>query len=139
MHLCSGRIVRILAVDDHEDCVRGLARTLEQQRFDVCIAFDGSSAIRTALAFLPDVVLLDMYMPEVSGIDVARLLRQLPNFDDVVLIAITASRESALEQQMREVGINHILRKPCDYQQLLAILRPICEKHAHLKSTCDQE
>jgi len=134
-----GRIVRILAVDDHEDSVRGLAKLLELQKFDVCIAFDGSSAIRTALAFRPDVVLLDMFMPDVSGIDVARLFRQLPNFDEVVLIAITGSRDAALHQQMQGVRIDHFLQKPCDFEQLLAILRPLCATRLSVESSCGRK
>lgn len=124
---------------DHEDCVRSLARMLELEKFDVCIAFDGSSAIRTALAFRPEVVLLDLFMPDVSGIDVAKLLRQLPDFDDVLLIAITGCRDAALTQEMRSIGMNHVLRKPCDFEELLAILQSICTKNSCVESAWSGE
>lgn len=119
--------MRILAVDDHEEAVRPLAKFLEAEDFDVCLAFDGASAIRTALAFQPQVVLLDIRMPAVSGIDIAKLLRQLPRFDSVALIAITGHDDAETREQMEDAGITHVFRKPCDYQQLATLLRRLCQ------------
>src|SRR5262245_14935830 len=100
-----GGIMRVLGVDDHEEAVRPLAKFLEAENFDVCIAFDGASAIRTALAFHPDVVLLDIRMPAISGIDIAKLLRQLPRFDSVALVAITGHDDVPTREQMEDAGI----------------------------------
>ena len=118
--------MRVLAVDDQEEAIRPLKRFLEVEGFDVCIAFDGASAIRTALAFHPQVVLLDIRMSEITGIDIAKLLRQLPKFDGVTLIAITGHDDEPARQQMKDAGITYVFRKPCDYAQLATLLRKLC-------------
>ena len=73
------RTHRILAVDDNQDAVDILARTLQLKGHEVQTAYDGLAAVDMAARFKPDVVLLDIGLPRLSGYDVARRIRQQPD------------------------------------------------------------
>ncbi|UJR82886.1 response regulator [Sandaracinus amylolyticus] len=115
----------VLIVDDFADA-RALLRTLLEARgYHTVEASDGEQAIALAREVRPDVVLLDLGLPVVSGWDVARVLRDDPTTRDAIIVACTAySRPSELEQA-RDAGCAHVLTKPLDFDALLELLASI--------------
>lgn len=122
-------IMRILAVDDSEDTVRALAKLLELKGYEVQLAFDGRSAIDRAADFRPQVILLDIAMPQITGIDVARSIRQLPELQNTVLVAVTGHGDNETRRQMVEVGFDYLIVKPCQPEELHALLEHVHQSH----------
>jgi len=109
---------RILIVDDNADSVRGLALLLEEMGCDVHTVYDGASALTAAAAYRPQVVLLDIGLPDMDGCEVAKRLR--PG-TDAVLVAVTGFGSAQTQRRAVEAGFNHYLVKPVDHRQLLRL------------------
>ena len=112
---------RILVVDDNADAADSLGMLLEVRGDDVRIAYDGLEALDVAAEFNPQVVLLDIGMPKISGYDVARRLRD-ERGDSVLLVAITGWGQEDDRQRARESGFDHHFTKPVDFDSLLALI-----------------
>lgn len=117
--------MRVLVVDDNEDAVQSLGKLLRLNQYEVSIAFNGQSAIDAALAFHPDVMILDIAMPTITGIDVAKQVLLMPEMRDVVLIALTGYGDVTNRARIAEVDFNHVLLKPCQFDKLSEILQEI--------------
>jgi two-component system CheB/CheR fusion protein len=85
-------------------------------------AYSGQTALETAVVYLPDFVLLDIGLPDMSGYEVARYLRQQPQTKDVRLIAMTGYGQDSDRQRSQEAGCEHHLVKPVDPQKLQDLL-----------------
>jgi CheY-like chemotaxis protein len=115
-------------VDDNLAVADSLALVLSLAGNEVQIAYDGQSALETAASFQPDVILLDIGLPEMNGYEVARQLRQRNrNGRVVLLIAMTGYGQDEHLLRSREVGFDAHLVKPVDFvalQKLLSELIP---------------
>lgn len=112
--------LRILVVDDHLDGVHALVKLLETQGHSVTFAINGFAALEAAREFKPNVVILDMRLPDMGGLDVARQLKFEPGLEGVRIIAFSGSPEQ--RQKAAEHGISDFVLKPAtpgDWQALL--------------------
>ena len=116
---------RVLVVDDNVDAAQTVAMLLEMSGHKGRIAHDGPSALEAALAWQPDVVLLDIGLPGLSGFEVARLIRQQPLLKNVVLVALTGYGLEADRQRSQEAGFDHHLVKPADFDEIEKILASV--------------
>ena len=116
------RPARILVVDDNVDTARGMARLLKLLGHDVATAHTGPEAIEAARRHLPEVVLLDIGLPGMSGYEVAARLRQEASCQRALLIAVSGYGQADDHRRSREAGFDHHLLKPLDHDALLAIL-----------------
>jgi two-component system, OmpR family, response regulator MprA len=116
---------RVLVVEDDDEIAQTLQRSLRLEGYEVRIASDGVSALDDAHAFLPDLVVLDLGLPRLDGIDVARTLREQ---DDVPILMLTA--RDALEARVEglDAGADDYLVKPFERQELLARLRALLRR-----------
>ncbi len=117
---------RVLVVDDNKDSANSLALMLEAKGCRVRTAYDGIEAVRAALSFRPDAVLLDIGMPRLNGYDAARQIRLQSGNEHVVLIATTGLGQEEDKRRALEAGFDHHFVKPVDPTgliQLLASLR----------------
>ena len=103
---------RILVVDDNADAARTLAELARRWNYDVRIARDGAAALELAGEYHPDVVLLDIGLPKMSGYQVATRLRQQPDFQKTLLVAMTGYGQDEDRRRSREAGFNLHLVKP---------------------------
>ncbi|MGD9636375.1 MAG: ATP-binding protein, partial [Pirellulales bacterium] len=110
----AARPCRILAVDDNQDAVDSLARTLQLKGHIVQTAYDGLAAVDAAARFKPDIVLLDIGLPRLSGYDAARRIRALPGGFEMTLIAITGWGQEEDRRQSQQSGFDLHLVKPVD-------------------------
>jgi len=114
---------RVLVVDDNVDAAESVAMILRLTGYDVRCSYDGVSALDTAKVYHPDVVVLDIGLPGISGYEVARRLRLDPEFVSTPLIAITGYGQESDRRQSEDAGFDYHLTKPVDpttLQQLLA-------------------
>ena len=109
---------RILVVDDNVDAADSLAMLLRVIGHDVRTAHDGPAALEAARASRPEVVLLDIGLPFMSGLDVARHLRNDFPAHDVVLVALTGYGQDEDRRRSEEAGFNGHLVKPLDFDAL---------------------
>ena len=111
---------RVLVVDDDPDCATVLRILLRREGFDARTASDGHEALAKAADFLPDVVLLDLTLPGMSGEEVAAELRKNGATAGALVVAV-----SGYGDQPRPPGFDHAIVKPVDHDTLLKLL------HAH--------
>jgi CheY-like chemotaxis protein len=104
----------ILIVDDYPDALDIWAIYLRAMGYEVSTAGDGAAAIAQAEKLLPDVIVLDLELPRVSGFDVARRLRANPETEHIPLIAATGYSHAKQLDRAREAGFDQIVIKPCD-------------------------
>jgi two-component system CheB/CheR fusion protein len=118
----SHRRLKVLVVDDNADLVEMLSMVVEGEGHDVRKALDGRSAIAAALSYRPDVVLLDLGLPLVSGIDVARELRRHDALASTRLVALTGWGQPEDRERTMEAGFDRHLTKPTHPQTLTDLL-----------------
>ena len=126
----AGRRCRVLAVDDSVDAVEFLARLLRLSGHEVEVAHDGPSAVQAALAMRPDVVLLDIGLPGLTGYEVARRLRQEAALKNTVLVALTGYGRESDRQRSRNAGFSYHLVKPAGVREVEEILAAVGEQLA---------
>ena len=113
---------RILVVDDNVDAAEALSRFLQLQDHEVCVAHDGQAALQMAGAMQPEVVFLDLGLPKMNGIEVARRLRAGRQVPPVLLIATTGFGQEDDRRRTAEAGFDHHLVKPIDPDVLRSVL-----------------
>ena len=111
---------RILIVDDHEDNVELLRARLESWGFETISAKDGAEALATIEATLPDLVLLDIMMPKIDGIEVARRVKNNPDLPFIPIIMQTALDSTENKVEGLEAGADDYITKPIDFPELKA-------------------
>ncbi len=122
----SAECCRVLVVDDNVDAAQSLAMLLTIAGHDLHMAYDGPSALQTARAVLPDVMLLDIGLPGLNGHEVAQRIRADATLRNIVLIAMTGYGQMADRQASRDAGFDHHLVKPADFAELQKILSAVC-------------
>jgi PAS domain S-box-containing protein len=109
---------RILVVDDNRDAANSLSMMLRLMGNETQTAFDGAAALTAADQFRPDLIVLDIGLPKMSGYDVARRLRERPWGRDVVLVALTGWGQEEDRRRSRQAGFDHHFVKPIDVAEL---------------------
>ncbi|HEX6940446.1 MAG TPA: response regulator [Longimicrobiales bacterium] len=112
---------RILVAEDHHDSREALRILLESAGYHVAVAMDGRAALDQALVDPPDLILLDVMMPELDGLEVTRRLRSSETTQAVPIIAITAMQGA--QELALEAGADEVMTKPVDIRSLLVKLR----------------
>jgi CheY-like chemotaxis protein len=114
---------RILIADDNRDAADSLAILLRMDGHDVSVVHDGRQAVTTIDSFRPEVVMLDIGMPELNGYEVARQVRQGPLGKFVTLIAVTGWGQASDKARAAAAGFNHHFTKPIEPEGLTQMLR----------------
>ncbi len=110
--------LRILVVDDNQDSADSLAMLLQIDGHDVATAYAAKTALQRAQSIKPDIVLLDIGLPEIDGYEVARRLREMPELNGVRLIALTGYGQAEDRRRTRDAGFDGHLVKPVDLAEL---------------------
>jgi DNA-binding response OmpR family regulator len=109
---------RILVVDDNVDSAVSMAMVLEMHGHEVETAYDGESGFMKAVHFRPHLVLLDIGMPGIDGLEVALRLRTLDGGDSMTLVAVTGWGQEEDRRRTRDAGFDHHFTKPVDPEML---------------------
>lgn len=113
---------RVLVVDDNRDAVTSLAMLLKMLGSEVKVANDGATALSFLEDYQPNVILLDLGMPNMDGYEVARRIRESPQTERIILIALTGWGQEDARQRTQAAGFDQHLVKPASVTQLQAIL-----------------
>jgi CheY-like chemotaxis protein/nitrogen-specific signal transduction histidine kinase len=124
------RRLRVLVVDDNVDTADSAALLLQTTGHDVRVSYSGQTCLEEAGALLPDVILLDIGLPEMDGYEVARHLRQHPELKNVKLVAMTGHGHDTDRHRSHAAGFDHHLVKPVDPEKLHEILATATDEGA---------
>lgn len=112
----------VLIVDDNEDTTETAALLFGAWDHEIRVAHTGPEALQVASDFEPEVILLDIGLPEIDGYEVARRLRQDPRFKGTLMIAVSGYGSTTDQQLSREAGFDEHLTKPVDLERLNRLL-----------------
>lgn len=116
---------RVLIVDDEPNIVASLEFLMRHNDFDVRTAFDGAEALALAASFRPDVILLDVMLPQGSGFEVCRRIRADPALGAIRIVMLTA-RGRADEQDLgRSLGADAYVLKPFSTREIVSTVRSL--------------
>ncbi|HOX24902.1 MAG TPA: response regulator transcription factor [Candidatus Krumholzibacteria bacterium] len=121
---------RILIVDDEAPVAGLLEHALRHEGYDVAKAADGMDAMNRLQSFKPDVVIMDIMMPRLDGVQTTRLLRRNRNYAETVIIALSARTDDAARDAMRDAGANLYMRKPFTIARLVERVRELLDARA---------
>lgn len=116
---------KILVADDESDIVEILRYNLEKEGYQVATASNGLKCIETAKEFYPDLIIMDIMMPKMDGVEACRLLREMPDFKNTFIIFLTARAEEYSEVAAFDIGADDYITKPIKPRALLSRLTAI--------------
>jgi len=120
--------IKILIVDDEPDILEFLKYNLDKEGFNTLAASNGYEAIEIAQKELPELIILDLMMPEIDGIEVCRLLREKPQFKHTTIIFLTARGESYSEIAGLNAGADDYITKPIKIQVFLTKIKALLRR-----------
>lgn len=113
---------KILVVDDFEDSRFSLSRLLEMSGYEVVEAASGLEAVEAARTHVPDLILMDLSLPEIDGIEATRRIRAIEGLPPMKIVAASAHDGAAFVSRATEAGCDHYITKPIDFDRLEVLL-----------------
>jgi len=129
---------KVLVVDDEEPILELLKYNLEKQGYDVKTASDGQIAVDVARKFHPDLVLLDIMMPKMDGVEACRQLRANPDLQNTYIVFLTARAEEYSEIAAFDVGADDYILKPIKPRALMSRISALFRRESKKKSSSSQ-
>jgi CheY-like chemotaxis protein len=117
----------ILIVDDYVDALEAWRLFLRAAGFQVHTAADGESALAEAVKHRPDLIVMDLELPKMSGLDVAKALRQRDDTRDIPLIVATGYSHAQTLANEKDVTVDAVIVKPCDPDRLVSEIKRLLE------------
>lgn len=121
---------KIIIVDDEPDIVELIEYTLKKEGYQVATASNGKEAIDEARSFLPELIILDIMMPKMDGIEACRILRGMPQFKNTFMVFLTARSEEYAEIAGFNVGADDYIAKPIKPRALLSRINAILRRNS---------
>ena len=122
----SAKTLRIIVADDDRDAVSTLALLLRDEGHEVGSVHSGRLVMGAVLDFKPDAVILDIHLPDLSGWEIARTIRNRHKRGHPLLIGVSGEYKKSSDKILAEIlGFDHYLLKPYDPNELLALLEPM--------------
>ena len=126
---------KVLIVDDEPDILELLQYNLEKEGYSVRTALNGKRGVEEARSFQPDMVLLDIMMPEQDGVETCRQMREIPDMQNSYIIFLTARAEEYSEIAAFEVGADDYIIKPIKPRALMSRLTALFRRETKKKKT----
>jgi two-component system, OmpR family, alkaline phosphatase synthesis response regulator PhoP len=123
------KVFKVLVVDDEQDILEFLSYNLEKDGFLVSTAENGKVALEKAKKEEPDIILLDVMMPEMDGIEACRTLREMPQFENTIIAFLTARTEDYSQIAGFETGADDYISKPIKPRVLISRLRALLRRY----------
>ena len=114
--------MRVMVVEDGRNAADILAMFFEMEGHEVCVAYDGMEAVERSAAFHPRLILMDIGMPKMNGLEAARRIRQMPGGGEIVIVALSGLDQDDDKRQCSEAGIDHHLAKPACPTELRSVI-----------------
>lgn len=119
---------KILIADDNENIRDALTYLLEDEGYKLWLAKDGADTLKKAREVRPDVLFLDIMMPEINGYDVCRIIKNDPELKNIYVIMLTAKGQVAEQERGKEVGADEYIVKPFSPMDILTKVKTILNK-----------
>lgn len=120
---------KVLIVEDNPQNMKLLEMLLKAKDYILLKAYDGEEALDMAIREQPDLIVMDMQLPKMSGLEVTKQLRQTPVFSHTPIIALTAYAMRGDKEQFMEAGCNAYLSKPISTRELPVIIDQMLQEH----------
>ena len=130
---------KILVVDDEPDIVELIAYNLKREGYQVYTATNGQEAVTTAKKVMPDLIILDVMMPKMDGIEACRIMRAMPEFKSTFMVFLTARSEEYSEIAGFNVGADDYIAKPIKPRALLSRLNAILRRNMQNEEPLDEK
>ena len=121
---------KILIVEDNPDLIRILHLQLKNQGYDTVQATNGIQAVDIATAQLPDLIVMDIMMPQMNGLQAARLIRENPKTHSIPILAATAKFSDAVIEECLESGFNDHIAKPFTATELTSRIEKLLKQYS---------
>jgi DNA-binding response OmpR family regulator len=118
---------KILIADDNENIRDALTYLLEDEGYALSMAKDGSDALKKAREFHPDILFLDIMMPEMNGYEVCRIIKNDPVLKGIYVIMLTAKGQVSEQERGKEVGADEYIVKPFSPMEILSKIKNILD------------
>jgi CheY-like chemotaxis protein/uncharacterized protein YbcI len=130
--------LRVLVVDDNRDGADALGLLAEELGHQVHVTYGGVSALEVARAFQPDLMLIDLAMPDMDGCDLAKRINKLPAFENTKLVAITGHTDPGHKTFALKAGFDTVLFKPVALTEIKATLAKVIPVLARSEKSAEQ-
>ena len=130
---------RILLVDDEPDILEFVGYNLTREGFEVSTASNGIEAIEVAQTFLPHLVLLDVMMPEMDGMETCRRLKEIPSLARTIIVFLSARGEDESQLQGFDLGADDYITKPIHPKLLVSRLKAILKRSENNEEAASSE
>jgi two-component system cell cycle response regulator DivK len=120
---------KVLIVEDNPQNMKLLEMLLRAKDYILLKAYDGEEALDMAIREQPDLIVMDMQLPKMSGLEVTKRLRQTPVFSHTPIIALTAYAMRGDKERFMEAGCNAYLSKPISTRELPVIIDQMLQEH----------
>jgi two-component system, OmpR family, KDP operon response regulator KdpE len=120
-------VIKVLIVDDEPQILRALRINLRARQYEVEVAADGTSALKTAVAYHPDLIVLDLGLPDIDGVDVIRGVR---GWSEAPIIVLSGRAGSQDKVEALDAGADDYVTKPFGVDELLARMRAVTRRHS---------
>ena len=124
----NGKKKKVLFIEDEPDQIKMISLRLERNGYHVVFALDGEEGLLMAAKEKPDLILADVIMPGIDGLEVCRRLRKDPATRHIPIISTTAAGMDDVERQCLSAGADDCIRKPYESADLLAKIKRLFEK-----------
>jgi len=121
---------KILIVDDNPDLIRILHLQLKNQGYDTIQAMNGKQAVDMATAQLPDLILMDLMMPEMNGLEATRLIRENSNTRSIPILAVTAKTTTTDKEECLKSGCNDYMSKPFTTKEMASRMEKLLKQNS---------
>jgi two-component system alkaline phosphatase synthesis response regulator PhoP len=118
---------KILIADDNENIRDALTYLLEDEGYELLLAKDGADTLRKVRERKPDILFLDIMMPEINGYDVCRTIKNDPDLKSIYVIMLTAKGQVAEQERGKEVGADEYIVKPFSPMEILARVKSLLQ------------
>lgn len=124
----ANELLKILIVDDEEDVLEFIEYNLQKEGYEVFKAKNGKLGLQRAIEVKPDLIILDIMMPEMDGIEVCRQLRSMPEFQSTIITFLTARNEEFTQVQGFDVGADDYITKPIKPRLLTSRIKALLRR-----------
>ncbi len=118
---------KVLIADDNENIRDALTYLLEDEGYELLLAKDGADTLRKVREQKPDILFLDIMMPEINGYDVCRTIKNDPDLKSIYVIMLTAKGQVAEQERGKEVGADEYIVKPFSPMEILARVKSLLQ------------
>jgi two-component system cell cycle response regulator DivK len=119
---------KILLIEDNEQNRDALARRLQRRGYDVIMAVDGQQGITMAQSELPDLILMDLNLPDVDGWEATRIIKETPESQAIPIMAMTAHAIAGDQERALQAGCDDYHAKPVEFPRLLEQIEALLKK-----------